>query len=232
MLKENFYIGRTPTVVYGDKSDKVFIFVHGKGGNKEEGERFAKVALYGDYQVISVDLPEHGNRKDGVKFVPWEVVSELKKVYAYARGGWKQIAVRATSIGSYFSLLAFKNVKIDRCLFASPLLDMENMIDGLMTLSGVTEEWLEKEGEIPTDFGETLSWKYLCYARENPVAAISRKTSLLYATGDETISRGTVERFANENKCRLTVMDGGEHWLHTPEEVKFMEEWERENIAD
>ena len=109
---------------------------------------------------------------------------------------------------------------------------MENMIDGLMKLSGVTEERLEKEGEIPTDYGETLSWKYLLYARENPVAAISRKTSLLYATGDEMISRCTVEKFAKENKCRLTIMDGGEHWLHTPEEVKFMEEWERENIAD
>lgn len=28
--------------------------------------------------------------------------------------------------------------------------------------------------EIPTDFGETLSWKYLCFVRENPITSLGK----------------------------------------------------------
>ena len=67
---EKFYIGKTPCVLYGTKRDKLFVCVHGLCGNKEEAERFAKVALYGGYQVLAFDLPEHGERKEGTKLVP------------------------------------------------------------------------------------------------------------------------------------------------------------------
>ena len=33
----------------------------------------------------------------------------------------------------------------------------------------LTKEELQEKGEIPTDFGETLSWKYYSYVCEYPV---------------------------------------------------------------
>ena len=45
----------------------------------------------------------------------------------------------------------------------SPVVDMEKLILALMQQAGVTEEQLRAAGEIPTDFGETLSWPYLCW---------------------------------------------------------------------
>lgn len=80
MIKEEFFIGNAPVVLYGggaaenaatlptDKEKKqngVFICVHGQGGNKEEAERFAKIAAPRGYGVLSVDLPEHGKRTAG-----------------------------------------------------------------------------------------------------------------------------------------------------------------------
>ena len=40
----------------------------------------------------------------------------------------------------------------------------------MMEWADVTENELQEKKEIQTDFGETLSWDYLCYVRENPVA--------------------------------------------------------------
>lgn len=226
MTKSEFLINNIPTVLYGDKSDKLFIFLHGQGGNKYEAEKFAQVALYGDYQVLSVDLPKHGGRCDEVLFLPWIVKDELLAVMDFAKIRWKQISVRATSIGAYFSLLAFKNEKIEKCLFVSPLLDMESMIIGMMRAANVSEQTLRDKKIIELKNGQTLSWEYLCFARENKVKTLCAQSYIFYASGDTLIGRDTIDKFVKENNCDLFVMDGGEHWLHTQEQLDAVKTWE------
>lgn len=161
---ENIISGGAPAVVHGKKSDSVFIFVHGQGGSKDEAQRFADIANPLGFQVLAVDLPGHGERTDAEKFVPWEAVPELCAVMRYAKSRWKHISVRAISIGAWFSLLAFADETIEKCLLSSPLLDMENMILSMMAFDGVTEERLRNEKEIVVFFGRTLSWDYLEWA--------------------------------------------------------------------
>ena len=206
--------------MYGEASDKSFIYIHGQGGNKEEGERFSFIAQKFGYQTLAVDLPEHCGRTDEAKFEPWFVTEELSCIIEYAEGIWKHICVRAVSIGSWFSMLSFKNKRIEKCLFSSPLVDMENMICSMMNLVGVSEFELKEKQEIKTSFRQTLSWRYLCYARENKVRALCKDTSVLYAKKDELIPFETVEKFVKENKCRLTLIENGEHWLHTADDLK------------
>ena len=62
----------------------------------------------------------------------------------------------------------FRTAPLDRALFVSPVLDMERLIQEMMSWAGVTESRLEAEGEISTEFGETLSWPYLQYVRAHP----------------------------------------------------------------
>ena len=31
--------------------------------------------------------------------------------------------------------------------------------------------------------------------------------------------------FAEKHKAGLTVMQGGEHWFHTEEQMRFLDEW-------
>lgn len=230
--KTEFKIGVMPVVLYGEKSDKLFIFVHGQDGNKYEGERFFNVVKDFSFQVLAVDLPGHGERTDEADFVPWKVSDELKRVFDYAKQHWQHISVRATSIGVYFSLLALKGEKTEHCLFVSLLFDMENMICSLMAAANVSEARLKAEKQIPTEFGQTLSYDYLCFARKNPVKAICLSTRILYAAGDTLIPRETVEKFSRDNGAILTVMNGGEHWLHTKEQVEFMSNWETAQLKD
>lgn len=43
-MKASFFtIQNIPAVLYCEKADKVWLFVHGKRGNKEEGEGFAEI---------------------------------------------------------------------------------------------------------------------------------------------------------------------------------------------
>ena len=103
---------------------------------------------------------------------------------------------------------------------------MENLIQTMMTWAGVTEERLEREREIPTDFGQTLSWDYLKYVRQHPVHALSAHTNILYGDQDNLVPQPVVECFARAEGAHLTVYPGGEHWFHTPEQMKVMGTWE------
>ena len=226
-MKETGMWGHTPYLCYGQTSDQVCLFLHGQSGHKEEGERFAQIANPKGWQVVAIDLPQHGQRQGGAEpFLPWVVVPELEQVWQELQGRWKRIALRANSIGAWLAMLALAGKPVDTCLFVSPVVDMENLIQTMMTWAGVTEERLEREREIPTDFGQTLSWDYLKYVRQHPVHALSAHTNILYGEQDNLVPQPAVECFARAEGAHLTVYPGGEHWFHTPEQMKVMGTWE------
>ena len=226
-MKETGMWGHTPYLCYGQTSDQVCLFLHGQSGHKEEGERFAQIANPKGWQVVAIDLPQHGQRQGGAEpFLPWVVVPELEQVWQELQGRWKRIALRANSIGAWLAMLALAGKPVDTCLFVSPVVDMENLIQTMMTWAGVTEERLEREREIPTDFGQTLSWDYLKYVRQHPVHALSAHTNILYGDQDNLVPQPAVECFARAEGAHLTVYPGGEHWFHTPEQMKVMGTWE------
>lgn len=226
-MKETGMWGHTPYLCYGQTSDQVCLFLHGQSGHKEEGERFAQIANPKGWQVVAIDLPQHGQRQGGAEpFLPWVVVPELEQVWQELQGRWKRIVLRANSIGAWLAMLALAGKPVDTCLFVSPVVDMENLIQTMMTWAGVTEERLEREREIPTDFGQTLSWDYLKYVRQHPVHALSAHTNILYGDQDNLVPEPVVECFARAEGAHLTVYPGGEHWFHTPEQMKVMGTWE------
>ena len=227
MKTEYQSIAGIPALIIGEASEKVWLFVHGKMGCKEEALAFGALACPAGWQVVGVDLPEHGSRKDAPeKLLPWTAVPELQSVYRALEQRWRRIGLRANSIGAWLSMLALQEQNIDRALFVSPVVDMENLIGTMMTWAGVTEEELRQKGEIPTQFGETLSWEYLCWAREHPVRWTA-PTEILYAGGDTLTSRAVIGAFAAKSGGSLTVMENGEHWFHTEEQLHFLQEWER-----
>lgn len=232
-MKEKLYqIGEVPALLLGEESDRGYLFVHGKHGCKEEARDFAEIVCPRGWQVLSIDLPEHGARRGGAgTFDPWHTVPELRAVMAYARQRWKRTALRATSIGAWFSMLAFDAEPPERSLFLSPVLDMAALIRTMMGWAGVTEAELEARGEIPTEFGETLSWRYFQYAKAHPIEAWPVPTAILYAGGDSLTSRRTVEAFTARFHCDLTVMENGEHWFHTEEQLAELRRW-TERTAD
>lgn len=228
MRRTHFSIGRIPAVLYGPPADRVYLFLHGQQGNKEEAEAFAQEVCSSGIQVLAVDLPGHGARQErGETLLPWAAVPELEETADYLRGRWGSYALRANSIGAWLAMLALEAP--DRALLVSPILDMERLILEMMGWAGVTEERLRAEGEIPTSFGQILSWKYLCWAREHRPHDWTCPIHILYGSGDNMTARETVEEFARRRSAHLTVLEGGEHWLHTPAQLAALRRWERES---
>ena len=108
--------------------------------------------------------------------------------------------------------------------FISPIVDMEQLILNRMSWAGVTETELEEKGVISTLFGQGLSWDYLCYVREHPVCW-NVPTRILYGSLDNLTSHETIASFAKTHGNELTVMEEGEHWFHTDEQMRFLDNW-------
>lgn len=228
MEQKHFFIHNIPAVLYGAPSSRTWIFLHGQMGCKEEGEAFAQTACPKGYQVLAIDLPGHGQRKDrGEELTPWNAVPELRQAMDWAKEQGPWVGLRANSIGAYFALLAFSAP--DKALLVSPILDMERLIRDMMGWAGVTPEQLQREGTIPTAFGQTLSWEYLCYVRQHPIQSWQCPIALLYGERDNMTCRQTVDAFVQSRHARLQVMAGGEHWFHTPAQLEVLRAWEEEN---
>jgi len=130
----------------------------------------------------------------------------------------------AALIGAFFAMNALYEENIERAFFISPVVNMEKLICNMMLWSNVTENDLREKKEIETDLGETLSWAYLCYVRENPLVW-TVPTAILYGAKDNLTSYDTVSEFALEHGASLTVMRNGEHWFHTEEQMSFLDDW-------
>ena len=61
--------------------------------------------------------------------------------------------------------------------------------------------------------------------REHPVQW-NISTEILYAGGDDLIPRAVMDAFTAKSGSGLTVMENGEHWFHTEEQLRFLREWE------
>ena len=170
---------------------RAILYVHGKDGSAGEADRFRAVCP--GFEVLGVDYQGE---------LPWEAAPQIEAAYDEARRQYEYITLLANSIGAYFTMLALGDQAPDRALFVSPVLYMERLILDMMSWAGVSEQALREQGEIPTNFGETLSWKYLCYVRGHPIAW-QVPTEILYAGGDHLVSRQTVERFAAEHDAGL-----------------------------
>lgn len=200
------------------KKDTLVLYIHGKGGNISEAEQYK--SLFPMCDVVGLDYKAN---------TPWEAKEEFSKAFDDLSKGYAHIVLIANSIGTYFSMHAFCERKIDKAYFISPIVDMEKLIFDMMTWAGVTEKELEKAGNIETDFGETLSWEYLCYVKQNPISW-NIPTEILYGEKDNLTSKNTVSDFCKENGCSLTIMKNGEHWFHTAEQMEFLDNWIKEKI--
>ena len=191
----------------------IVIYVHGKGGSAEEAEHYKP--LLPDSEIIGFDYRAQ---------TPWEAKEEFAHFFAQQRQRCDKLTLIANSIGAFFSLMSLDADLIDRAYLISPVVDMEKLIENMLLWANVTERKLEEKQEIPTSFGETLSWRYLCYVREHPVTW-NVPTRILYGEHDDLTSMETVSAFAKETGAELTVMPGGEHWFHTEEQLRFLDAW-------
>ena len=197
---------------------QIVIYVHGKGGTAEEAKHYQP--LFAESDVIGFDYKSQN---------PWEAKREFPDFYDLHSKGYDSVILVANSIGAFFSMNALAEKNISKALFISPIVNMERLITDMMTWANVTEDELCSKKEISTDFGETLSWEYLCYVRKHPIKW-NIPTCILYGAKDNLTSIETISEFAEQTGAILTVMNDGEHWFHTEEQMEFLDNWIRNSV--
>ena len=189
------------------------LYIHGKFGSADEAEHYKP--LFPNYEIIGLDYQT---------FTPWETGQEIHTAVLKISKQHKNIILTANSIGAYFALNADIDTYITKAFFISPILDMEQLILNMMSQANVTENELRRAGIIQTAFGEELSWEYLSYVREHHISW-NVPTEILYGSEDNIVSVDTAEAFVKKHNASLTVMNGGEHWFHTKEQMDFLDKW-------
>ncbi len=197
---------------------KLVIYVHGQGGCAAEAERYRP--LFRDCGVIGFDYQAQ---------TPWEAETEFPRFFDLHSRNNDAVMLIANSIGAYYSMTSLADRRIVHALFISPVVDMEKLITDMMRRANVTEDELERRREIETPFGQTLSWDYLRYVREHPIRW-EIPTHILYGGRDALTSRETIRAFADRIGASLTVMEDGEHWFHTEEQMCFLDRWVKKTI--
>lgn len=196
------------------------LYIHGKGGSAAESERYQP--LFPGCVVVGLDYRT---------FTPWETGQEIRAAVEALRDKYDGVILIANSIGAYFTLHAGVDRIIEKAYFISPVVDMETLILSMMRGAGVTEAQLQRAGTVPTPFGEDLSWDYLCYVRSHPVRWMA-PTAILYGEQDNLTPFETIDAFAKQHRASLTVMKSGEHWFHTEEQLRFLDDWIRNGDAE
>lgn len=225
-----FYFGKIPVIIWGVKSDKVYIYVHGKMSDKESAETFARIAENRGYQTISFDLPEHGERKsENYRCDIWNGISDLHQISSYTFANWKSISLFACSLGAYFSLQAYKDIIFEKCFFLSPIVNMEYLIKNMFLWFHITEEMLYTKREIPTPV-DTLSWDYYQYVKKNPVTSWNNPTYILYGGKDNLQSLQVIENFAKSNPVSLTISEQSEHSFMGDGDDEVIKNWLCDNL--
>ena len=202
------------------KSKAIVLYVHGKGGSAAEAEHYRP--LFPEADVVGFDYLSEN---------PWSAKAEFSEKIAALRANYDQIFLISVSIGAYFSMSADISDSIRRAWLVSPIVDMERLILSMLSWAGETEEALQARKIIPTTFGEDLSWEYLQYVRSHPIQWRA-PTEILCGSTDSLQSIETIRAFARRFRAGVTVMEGGEHWFHTAEQMKFLDDWIRRRASN
>ncbi|SFC81278.1 alpha/beta hydrolase [Pragia fontium] len=227
MRKEYLKIEQIPAVLWGPSAEKLVIAIHGNMSNKTDRsiELFARHAIQNGYQVLSFDLPEHGDRKDEDTLCKIDIcVSELNLIMEYARAYSKRISLFAISMGVYFSLSAYQDMALEKAWFLSPIIDMQRMIENMMSWFNITPEQLKQEESIVTPIGATLYWDYYCYVKTYPIVKWNVSTEILYGSQDDICEKDCLLSFVHKYACNLEIKDA-EHYFHTPDQLNILNTW-------
>lgn len=225
-MDKYFHISNIPCILLGEESPKVYLYIHGQYSSKEAARGFAEIVNPKGWQVLALDLPAHGEREEDIgSFFAWNVIPELRMILEYAKQHWKHVALRAHSIGAYFAMLSFPGNMFENVQFVSPILNMENTYELMMKTSFITLDQLEKDTIIETSSGLTFYWTEYCFARKNPVIEWTSKTAILYGENDTFTTRDIINSFVKEHGCEVTLVENGEHWFHTSEQILVSNSW-------
>ncbi|EDG8466798.1 alpha/beta fold hydrolase [Salmonella enterica subsp. enterica serovar Muenchen] len=231
MLKTHFSVDGIPCTLWGVKSEeKVILAVHGNFSHKEDTciEILAEEAVKNGYQVLSFDLPAHGDRiHDEKECHVIQAVSDIQCIHAHVRERFSEIALFACSMGASFSLIALQPGNFSQTFFLSPVVDLLGLVRKMMHRAGIDEEQLFREKVIAVTDGSAFRADYVDYLRQHPPAVWEGELSILIGSEDTVADYADVQRFSRQQGSAMEVVEGAEHYFHKPVELERLRSWLR-----
>ena len=218
-------INNIPAIKWGVFTGKTILAIHGLMSHKADTDirLLAEHATHKGYQVVSIDLPEHGDRKDGAKLNPWTCTEELRAVYDTLMTEPTEISLYGCSIGAYMSMMALAEKVIIRSFFLSPVVNMKFLIEGMMGAFNITFQQLEAEKHISLPNVQFLDWDYYSYVCAHPICW-SVPTDILWGFEDNLMPEAVIDQFSTKSSACVTKVNS-EHFFHTPEQLTFYSGW-------
>lgn len=200
------------------KHDSCIIYIHGLYGSSGESDFYSFYT--NKYDVIGLDY-EDGN--------PWEVKDKIIHEFSEISKRYKNVYVIANSIGAFYTYMYLSEFNIKKAFFISPLVNMKEVIEGLMKQYNISLDALKTRKLINLDNGQTLSYDFYESLKEKDNWDI--KTYVLYGEKDKLVDQKSIFNFISSHNSSLTIMKNGEHYFHTPGQLKFIKKWINEYLS-
>ena len=225
---EEFVLDVIPALRWGKPGGRAVVGVHGQFSNKLDpvmAQCGEVIASRGD-QLITFDLPTHGDRRDDKVFNAMVTSPEVRAFAQLARSQSTEVGLLASSIGAYFSLCDTPTGTFERAWLVSPLIDLEYYIRDVMAEHSVTDEQLEAETVIDTPRA-VLEWPYLRFVEEHP-ARLDIPSWTIRGDQDEVVPLDALSRFVSAPGVELVQIEGGQHFLGQPPHLETVVAWFKE----
>ena len=222
---EELLLDGVPALRWGKPGGRAVVGVHGQFSNKHDPVMARcgdVIASWGD-QLITFDLPAHGDRQEDKAFTPMDASPEVRAFARLARSQSTEVSLLANSIGAYFSLCDTPPGTFERAWMVSPLLDLEYYIRDIMAEYSVTDEQLEAQTVIDTPRG-VLERSYLRFVEEHP-ARLNAPSWMIRGDQDEMVPLSALSRFVGAPGVELVQVEGGQHFLGQPPHLDTVVAW-------
>ena len=217
VLMEKFSIDPNELFLINNKEDSsthnsCIVYIHGLYGSYKEADFYSFLNKKCD--IIRLDYQD-GN--------PWEAKDKLVKEFAKVTSNYKTIYVIANSIGAFYTFMYLSDFRIAKAFFISPLVNMRQVIEKTAKTHKITIEQLKERKIITLDDGQVLSYDF--YESLSIKDNWKTKTHILYGEKDKLVDKDSIYKFVTNHNSSLTVMKNGEHYFHTPGQLKYIRKW-------
>jgi uncharacterized protein len=199
------------------------VILHGAGSSKESHYDFARAAMPLGLAALSFDQRGHGESEGALDGGAVADVATMASVLRSALGDGLPIALRGSSMGGYFSILAAPVVGAGAVIAICPA-----------SAEGLRRGLRDGAFEFRAD-AESLDALFADNELSEVVASLDVPLLLLHAEGDERVpvehSRELAARAGDD--CRLITLPGGHHRSvqHDPELQAVALRWLRQRLT-
>lgn len=211
-----------------DEYDKIIIYSHGLGSDKEIASRFFKYLVPKKYAVVSFNYPGHGDDKtDLFKFDIKLCLEYLNIVIKYVEENFskKQIILFGSSFGGYVILNKLLTDICDyKIVLMNPAINFGNIV---RIKANVTDDYFFNNNNIELFNGICLSKQAYLDLLERDKLILEYKYNnilVIQGTADTTVISEDIIAFCIANNLILKLIKDGKHELygHSKEIVKYI----------